>query len=122
MGVVFIAVQLLSIDPDTATLSLMERLHLGRLAREASHNLPMILLMVVLMTIGVLIALNIGLRPLRRISDRAASIGPATISQRLPLRSAPQKIAPLVSAFNAALDRPGDRLARPEGVLRQCRP
>lgn len=105
MAAVFMAVQLLSIDPDTHALSLAERLDLGRLAREASQHLPMMALLVVLMMTGALVALHLGLRPLRKISERAASIGPATISQRLPLSSAPHEVAPLVAAFNAALDR-----------------
>lgn len=47
---------------------------------------------------------RLGLRPLRQISEQAAGIGPATISERFPLHSTPREIAPLVTAFNAALD------------------
>ena len=105
MVVTFMAVQLLSIDPDTAALSFSERMDFDRLAGEFSGILRFMLPLVVLMMAGILITLHLGLRPLRRISERAAGIGPATISRRLPLSSAPREIAPLVIAFNAALDR-----------------
>ncbi|MBL4878569.1 MAG: hypothetical protein JKY78_06730, partial [Hyphomonas sp.] len=79
MMVTFMAVQFLRIDPDSATLSLSERMDLGRLAGEVSDNLPFMLLLVGLMMTGILMTLHIGLRPLRQISERAARIGPATI-------------------------------------------
>lgn len=105
MALVFMAVQVLAILPDAVPLSLEERMDPGNLAREASANLPLILLIVVFMMAGIFVTLRLGLRPLRQMSERAASIGPATISQRLPLGSAPCEIAPLVVAFNTALDR-----------------
>lgn len=105
MAAAFIAVQVLGIDPDGGKLPLAERLDVGRLAREANEILSVLAFIVLLMMVGVLAALHLGLQPLRKISERAASIGPATISQRLPLGSAPREIAPLVTAFNAALDR-----------------
>lgn len=105
MVMVFMAVQILGIFPDAVPLSFEERMDLDHLAREASENLVLILLIVVLMMTGILVAPRLSLRPLRQISERAAGIGPATISRRLPLKSTPQEIAPLVVAFNAALDR-----------------
>jgi len=105
IAAVFLAVQVLGNNPDTVVLSLAERIDPRRLTREASDNLAMILLFVVLMMASILVTLHVGLRPLRRISERAAGIGPATISQRLPLSSAPKEVVPLVAAFNGALDR-----------------
>lgn len=105
MVMAFMAVQVLGIIPDATPLSLDQRMKLDYLSDEASANLPLILLIAGLMMAGILVALRLGLRPLRQISDRAAGIGPATISQRLPLSSTPREIAPLVVAFNAALDR-----------------
>ncbi|MFZ0266179.1 sensor histidine kinase [Caulobacter sp.] len=105
MATAFLAVQVLGIDPGGGAPSLAERLDVGRLAREANEHLFVLSFVVLLMMAGVLAALHLGLQPLRKISERAASIGPATISQRLPLNAAPREIAPLVVAFNAALDR-----------------
>lgn len=105
MAIVFMAVQILQILPNADPLSLEERMTPGNLAREASANLPLILLIVGFMMAGIFVALRLGLRPLRQISERAGAIGPATINQRLPLRSTPREIASLVIAFNATLDR-----------------
>lgn len=105
MITVFLAVQVLGIVADPAQLDLEQRMTPGHLASEAASNLPLILLIVIVMGVGILVALRLGLRPLRTISQQAAGIGPATITQRLPLRSTPREIAPLVVAFNAALDR-----------------
>jgi signal transduction histidine kinase len=108
MIVLFLAVQILridSVDPDTAKLTLSQRLDVVRLLREVSDNLPFLGMLAVLMLAGVLAALHLGLRPLRNLSERAVEIGPATITQRLPLQSTPREIAPLVMAFNSALDR-----------------
>jgi len=57
------------------------------------------------MMFGVYLTLHIGLRPLRRMSQLAGDITPANIDARLSVDSAPREIAPLVEAFNAALDR-----------------
>lgn len=105
MVMAFMAVQVLGIIPDATPLSLDQRMNIEYLSGEVSANLPLILLIAGLMMVGVFVALRLGLRPLRQISERAAGIGPTTISQRLPLSSTPREIAPLVVAFNSALDR-----------------
>lgn len=101
--VVFMVVQLF--DPSKAAMAYADRVDLGHLAVEIADNLPWILILMTMMMAGIFAALHLGLRPLRRISDRAGEIGPATVSQRLPLDATPREIAPLVTAFNAALDR-----------------
>ncbi|HEY0296461.1 MAG TPA: ATP-binding protein [Bordetella sp.] len=45
------------------------------------------------------------LKPLRKVSDAAASITPRNLAQRLPTQSVPSEIRPLIHAFNATLDR-----------------
>lgn len=103
VAAVFMVIQLF--DPDRTGLAFAERVDLARLGREASDNLPWLLILMGMMMVGILAALHLGLWPLRQISERAGDIGPATISKRLPLGSTPREITPLVVAFNATLDR-----------------
>src|SRR5262249_55788199 len=62
------------------------------------------LLMLATLGIGVLVIRN-GLKPVREISQKAASIGPDATSVRLPEQSLPTEIQPLVVSINRALDR-----------------
>jgi signal transduction histidine kinase len=54
--------------------------------------------------IGVFVIRN-GLKPVREISQKAASIGPDATSVRLPEQSHPTEILPLVISINRAPDR-----------------
>jgi signal transduction histidine kinase len=92
-------------DPDRRDGLVFERLRPARLLAEIMHSLPEILVLIVLMMVGAYLTLHIGLRPLRRLSQLAGVIGPATIATRLPVGIAPRELAPLVEAFNATLDR-----------------
>jgi signal transduction histidine kinase len=91
--------------PDEPSLPLIQHLTPAHLWEELKGNTMEILLLITLMMIGVYLTLHIGLRPLRRMSQLAGHITPATIEARLSVDSAPREIAPLVEAFNAALDR-----------------
>jgi signal transduction histidine kinase len=62
------------------------------------------LLVVVTLVIGVLV-IRSGLKPVRDLSNTAASIGPSNTSMRLTDKGLPSEIGPLVTAFNRALDR-----------------
>jgi signal transduction histidine kinase len=54
--------------------------------------------------IGVFVIRN-GLKPVREISQKAASIGPDATAVRLPEQSLPTEVLPLVISINRALDR-----------------
>jgi len=54
---------------------------------------------------AVYITLCRTLRPLREVSEAAARIEPGNLSKRLATTDLPTEIAPLVEAFNLALDR-----------------
>lgn len=57
-------------------------------------------------TLGLnLLILRRSLRPLRRVSEEAAAIGPQTASRRLSDQEVPVEVLPLVSAVNSVLDR-----------------
>jgi len=62
------------------------------------------LLMLATLGIGVVVIRD-GLKPVREISQKAASIGPDATSIRLPEQSLPTEILPLVVSINRALDR-----------------
>jgi signal transduction histidine kinase len=60
------------------------------------------LFMLLALAIAIL-AIRSALRPIREVSEIAASIGPGTTSVRLPQANLPSEILPLVSAVNRAL-------------------
>ena len=84
-------------SPPTAEERLTIRYWLGELVP--------VVVMVVTTTGSIWLTLQLALRPMRRLSKRAGSIGPDNLNERLPLEAAPAEIVPLVSAFNHSLDR-----------------
>jgi signal transduction histidine kinase len=76
------------------------------LLREFVIDLGWIVPIFVLVTLGVgILAVRSGLKPVRKISEMAAAIGPNATSIRLPDANLPNEIVPLVAAVNHALDR-----------------
>jgi signal transduction histidine kinase len=76
------------------------------LLREFVIDLGWLVPLIVLVTLGVgILAIRSGLKPVRKISEMAAAIGPGTTSIRLPDANLPSEIMPLVAAMNRALDR-----------------
>jgi signal transduction histidine kinase len=92
-------------EPEDRGIPVLARLRPARIVTQFRDATPEILVLMVMMMGGVYLTLHIGLRPLRRLSQLAGGIGPATIAARLPAGAAPREVAPLVEAFNAALGR-----------------
>jgi signal transduction histidine kinase len=92
-------------DPEDLGVPILQRLRPAWIVAQFRDATPEIMLLLVLMMGGVYVTLHIGLRPLRHLSLLAGDIAPATIEARLPAEAAPREVAPLVEAFNAALDR-----------------
>ncbi|EME68479.1 two-component hybrid sensor and regulator [Paramagnetospirillum caucaseum] len=84
-------------DFDAMTRSLVERF-----AREGGWLGAPFLLAMLLVS---LVTIRNSLLPLRRLSEQAAAIGPASTDIRLPETDVPREILPLVHAVNSALDR-----------------
>lgn len=102
---VYFAQEVLGLDPDPDGMTPIERITTGYILAEAREVLPMLGFYLALISAVVFAVLHFGLRPLRRMSEQAAQIGPATLEDRLNLKATPAEIAPLVEAFNGALDR-----------------
>ncbi len=76
------------------------------LLREFVFNAIWVSPLLMLATLGIgIFAIRNGLKPVREISRKAASIGPHATSVRLPEQNLPTEILPLVASINNALDR-----------------
>jgi len=68
--------------------------------------------MIGLSAIGVLLVIlfgywiaKAGLQPLKKMSDKAQTLSPKTLSERLAVSALPNELSDLAQAFNGALDR-----------------
>lgn len=96
-GELLIQVEESGSDFDAMTRSLIERF-----AEEGGWLGAPFLLAMLLVS---LVTIRNSLLPLKRLSEQAAAIGPASTDIRLPEAEVPREILPLVHAVNSALDR-----------------
>jgi signal transduction histidine kinase len=76
------------------------------LLREFAFDIAWVVPLLVLVTLAIgILAIRSGLKPIRDVSEMAASIGPNSTSIRLPDDNLPSEVTPLVAAVNRALDR-----------------
>ena len=75
---------------------------LQEFAIDIAWVIPLFMLLVLVVA---LLAIRSAVKPIREVSDIAASIGPASTSVRLPSEHLPSEIVPLVAAVNRALER-----------------
>jgi two-component system, OmpR family, sensor histidine kinase TctE len=85
-----------------AEANLLIQALLGEFIRDAAWVIP--LFVAVTLVTGVYVIRN-GLKPVREVSEMAATIGPSATSVRLPEHDLPSELVPLVAAVNRALDR-----------------
>ncbi|MBS0524561.1 MAG: HAMP domain-containing protein [Proteobacteria bacterium] len=73
---------------------------------EFMFDIAWVIPLFMLLTLAVaVLAIRSTLKPIRDVSQVAASVGPASTSVRLPTANLPAEIVPLVGAVNRALDR-----------------
>jgi signal transduction histidine kinase len=68
-------------------------------------TLQLIVISIIVFSIAVFFTLRRVLKPLREASDAAARIEPRNLSARIVVRHVPLEFAPVIDAFNLALDR-----------------
>ncbi|MGH7018910.1 MAG: HAMP domain-containing sensor histidine kinase [Brevundimonas sp.] len=94
--------QLLEPNPE---VPLLKRFTVSYVAHMVDDNGGGVVTFISLLMLTVGVLLQLALQPVRRLSNQARRIGPANLAERLPVDDAPREIAPLVAAFNSALDR-----------------
>jgi signal transduction histidine kinase len=94
-----------------ASVALHQRFTLTYIQAMLRDAPPAVAIFIALVAAIIWIVLKRTLAPIHRLSDQALKIGPADLSQRLPLSDAPSEIVPLVTSFNTILDRLEDAWA-----------
>jgi len=110
-----------TLRPESAMASATVLIGLDTRPREAlmrAHDRDVVFVCAlgVITTIGLSVwVARRGLAPLHRLSEEAAGIDAAALSQRLSVRSDSRELVPLVDSFNHALDRLEEAYHRLEG-------
>lgn len=107
-GVLVVVVETVS-TPDgarTAIVSFVDQSQWEWLSHELmSDVLPIFLPLLIATLLISSIVVRRGLAPVAALSLRAAELAPTAMEVRLGLEGVPSEVAPLIAAFNAALDR-----------------
>ncbi|MEN5362758.1 sensor histidine kinase [Brevundimonas intermedia] len=102
---IYLLMQFLIPDEPDRSIPLADRLTASYFVDTTRDSGLPVAVFLLLVMVTIWIVLQRTLAPVRRLSEEARRISPNNLDERLPAADAPSEIAPLVEAFNTALDR-----------------